>query len=255
LWKFKVTSEKVRKDPNAQKFWLSQMRETNALNLWVFSQFKSALGHNILEVGCGTGNFTVLIGEAGTKVLGVDIDEVFVKTAQAVTDHLPGVTIENRDITKSDWNAEFDTVVMLDVLEHLVSDVEMLERLWGALAPGGRLIIKAPALPGFFCPMDEAVGHQRRYTRRTLVNAIEAAGFSDPKCWAFNFVGIFGWWLNGSVLRRTTPPVAQLKVFNRLIPLLRTFDFFAPPGVGLSLIAIAERPNSQDNTNEGSASL
>jgi len=242
-----VTSENpVREDPNAQEFWLSQMRETSALNRWVFSQFESALGHNILEVGCGTGNFTALIGEAGTKILGVDIDEGFVKTAQAATEHLSGVTIENRDITKSNWNAEFDTVVMLDVLEHLVSDVEMLERLWRALAPGGRLIIKVPAMPGIFGAMDEVVGHQRRYTRRTLVDAIKAAGFSDPKCWAFNLVGVFGWWLNGRVLRRTVPPAAQLKGFNRLVPLLRAIDIFAPPGVGLSLIAIAERPQSSD---------
>jgi SAM-dependent methyltransferase len=245
----------LEEDNSAQAFWLIQMRETNALNQWVFSQFQSEMGQNVLEVGCGSGNFTVMIGNTGADLLAVDIDETFLEAARDATRHQPQVNIEHRDITQSAWDGEFDTIVMLDVLEHLEDDVTLLKSLWRALAPGGRLIIKVPALPGIFGVMDEVVGHQRRYTRRTLVKAIEAAGFSNPKCWAFNFVGVFGWWLNGRVLRRTVPPAAQLKSFNRLVPLFRTVDFFAPPGIGLSLVAIAERPNPQNHTNKGSASL
>ena len=226
---------------SAQSFWLSQMRDTNALNRWVFSQFQSALGKSVLEVGCGTGNFTVMIGETDADVLGVDIDEAFVESARTATRHQTRVKIENRDITESDWDAEFDTVVMLDVLEHLVDDAEFLRRLWNALTPDGRLIIKVPAMPGIFGAMDEVVGHQRRYTRRDLVERIEAAGFSDAKCWSFNFVRVFGWWLNGRVLRRSVPSAAQLRGFNRLVPLFRAIDFIAPPGIGLSLVAIAQR--------------
>ena len=227
---------------NAQGFWLSQMSRTDAFNRWVFSQFETSLGQQILEVGCGTGNFSALIGNTGAELLGVDIDESFVEIARAATHHQPRVTIESRDITKSDWNAAFDTVVMLDVLEHLADDTEMLRRLWRALTPGGRLVLKVPALPGIFGTLDEVVGHKRRYTRRTLAEAIVGAGFAKPKCWSFNFVGILGWWLNGRVLRRSVPPAGQIKSFNRLVPLFRAVDFMAPPGFGLSLIAIADRP-------------
>ena len=101
---------------------------------------------------------------------------------------------------------------------------------------------QSPAMPGIFGAMDEVVGHQRRYTRRDLVERIEAAGFSDAKCWSFNFVWVFGWWLNGRVLRRSVPSAAQLRGFNRLVPLFRAIDFIAPPGIGLSLVAIAQRP-------------
>lgn len=237
-----IPADSAQEDASAQDFWLRQMSKTNALNQWVFSQFKYALGQKILEVGCGNGNFTTLIGNTGADLLAVDIDETFVRAARTATHYQARVNVENHDITKSNWNAEFDTVVMLDVLEHLSDDVEMLQRLWHALIPGGKLVIKVPALPGIFGAMDEVVGHQRRYTRRTLGAALSGAGFANTKCWSFNFVGVFGWWLNGRVLRRSVPPVSQLRGFNRLVALFRAIDFIAPPGVGLSLVAIAERP-------------
>jgi SAM-dependent methyltransferase len=238
-----VTPENsAQEDASAQDFWLRQMNKTNALNQWVFSQFGYALGQKILEVGCGNGNFTAMIGDTGADLLAVDIDETFVRAARTATNHQVRVNVENHDITKSNWNAEFDTIVMLDVLEHLSDDIEILRRLWDALIPGGKLVLKVPALPGIFGAMDEAVGHKRRYTRRTLGSALSGAGFVDTKCWSFNFVGIFGWWLNGHVLHRPVPPAAQLRRFNRLVPLFRAIDLIAPPGVGLSLVAIAERP-------------
>jgi hypothetical protein len=50
-----------------------------------------------------------------------------------------------------------------------------------------------------------------------------------------------GWWLNGKILKRTTPPAGQLELFNLLVPLLRRFEHLVRPGFGLSLMAVGER--------------
>jgi SAM-dependent methyltransferase len=228
-------------DLGAQQFWLEQMGRTSALNRWVFSRFAGALGRDILEVGCGTGNFTRLMGESGARVLGIDIESTFVEAARAATRDQPSVRIEQADILECDWSRQFDTVVLLDVIEHLADDVAILGRLRDALVPGGRIVVKVPAMPALYGSLDEVVGHHRRYTRRGLAAALTAAEFVNISQRAFNAPGMLGWWVNGKLLRRQVPPAAQLKTFDALVPLFRAVDRVMPPGVGLSLVAVGER--------------
>lgn len=217
------------------------MRDTQALNLWVFSQFAHALGTEILEVGCGNGNFTALLGGSGARVLGIDIDPAFVGEARAATAHLDNVTIEHADITKHHQDKRFDTVVMLDVLEHIEDDIALLANLKERIKPGGSLIVKTPAMPSLYGSLDKAVGHFRRYSRRDLSSRLLRAGFDRIDVHAFNAAGVLGWWINGSLLGRTVPPAGQLKSFNRLVPVFRRLDRLVPAGIGLSLVGIARR--------------
>ena len=237
-------------DLAAQQFWLDQMGAASALNSWVFSQFSPALGRKILEVGCGTGNFTRLLGESGAEVLGVELEPTFVEVAKKATRHLPRVRVEQSNVLDREWRPTFDTIVLLDVIEHIEDDVATLSTLREALLPGGRIIIKVPALPAIFGSLDTAVGHYRRYTTASLSNSLRSAGFVGIKQHAFNAVGILGWWLNGKVLRRTTPPAAQLKSFDMLVPIIKALDRIAPQGLGLSLVAIAEVPAQRGSRAE-----
>ena len=227
---------------NTQRFWLDQLGSANALNQWVFSQFAENLGDDILEVGCGTGNFTTLMGETGALVHGIDIEPSFVEAAQQATRHQPNVSVEQADIVTGRWRQQFDTIVMLDVIEHIEDDAGILERLNEALIPGGRVVLKAPAMPSVYGALDEAVGHYRRYTCRHLNGVLEAAGFINARTQAFNALGALGWWFNGRLMRRRIPKAAHVSGFNSMVPLARVLDCFMPPGFGLSLIATAERP-------------
>ncbi len=243
-----ASSPNPTRDVAAQEFWLNHLGQANALNRWVVSEFADVLGQRILEVGCGTGNFTCLLAETGAKVLGIDTEEAFVTTARTATEAYPNARVEVGDVLESRWSSCFDTVVVLDVVEHIADDVGALRCMTRALVAGGRLIAKVPAMPSLYGPMDEVVGYYRRYTRRTLADALSAAGLINVRVWAFNAAGVLGWWLNSKILRRRVPPAAQLRSFNRLVPVLRLADRMSPAGFGLSLFAVGERSQSQPPT-------
>lgn len=138
----------------------------------------------ILEVGCGSGGNLELLARHG-EVHAIEMEATARERAAArgiarAVDHarLP-------DITPFPGQ-RFDVIVMLDVLEHIEQDVAALERLRASLAPGGRFVITVPAFPWLWSAHDEALHHQRRYTRRTLQAALVAAGLRASYLSHFN---------------------------------------------------------------------
>ena len=237
-------------DTQAQAFWLKQLGDASAINDWYFSQFKKHLGDRILEIGCGVGTFTLLMGQTGAEVVGLDINGDFVASALETTKELEHITIEMADVTECTWSADFDTVVALDVIEHIEDDQNILRALHDALRPGGKAIIKVPAMPSLHGSLDEVVGHYRRYSRQSIYDAMSDAGFKDIQIKFFNSLGILGWWLNGRLLRRRTPPAGQVKMFERLLPLVRALDSVSLNSVGLSLVAVGCRPRNSSGNPE-----
>lgn len=229
-------------DSSAQEFWLEQLGSSPAINDWYFSKIRNHLGAKVLEIGCGVGTFTRLIGETGAEVLGLDINKEFVEVARQATSDIDLVKVDQADVTNGDWNKEFDTVVALDVIEHIEDDRAMLEALFAALHPGGTAIIKVPAMQSIYGTLDEVVGHYRRYSRKTIEAVMSEAGFESIDVHYFNVPGILGWWLNGSLLRRTVPSAGQVEMFERLLPVVRAVDFVSPNCLGLSIVATATRP-------------
>jgi SAM-dependent methyltransferase len=226
-----------------QDFWLGQLGKANRFNNWVFERIKPALKGDVLEVGCGTGTFTRLIAACGHKVTGVELNAAYVEEARARVLGNPDVTILQGDATAMAWDHPFDTVVLLDVLEHIAEDEAFLKRLGAALRPGGNIILKVPAGEWLFGPMDSAIGHFRRYSRKTLRDVLERAAFAQVQQEYFNAAGVPGWWLNGRVLKRTTPPQEQLALFEFLVPVLKQIEAVARP-IGLSIIATATKPGA-----------
>lgn len=226
-------------DRKAQDFWLANLGEADRFNRWVLSRFERHLGRDVLEVGCGSGNFTVLMAARGHRVTGIDIEPAYVEAAQRRLAPFPDARVSCGDATAADWSERFDTVVALDVIEHIEGDREFLARLAGVLKPGGKLVVKVPAAPSLMSTLDRVVGHYRRYDRRSLADTLGAAGLAPVSLAHFNVPGIFGWWLNGKVLKRTTPPDEQVKAFERLVPLFRAAESVVPVPFGLSLIGVA----------------
>jgi SAM-dependent methyltransferase len=227
-------------DMQAQDFWLDRLGVAHRFNAWVFSRFRRQLGDNILEVGCGSGNFTTLIAADGHKVTGCDLHEPYTEIARARLAAYPKASVVCADATAADFGTGFDTVVCLDVLEHIEDDVGFLNRLRATLNPGGRIILKVPAYRWLYCGMDRAIGHYRRYDRTSLRATLRAGGFDLVEQRYFNVAAVFGWFLNGKLLKRTTPPAEQLAAFERLVPLFRLFEDVTRIPFGVSLIAVGE---------------
>jgi len=243
----------------AQSFWLEHLQFANHYNRWIVAQILPYLGDEILEVGCGNGNFTELLAQTGVYLTAIDVNETYVNAAVNRLQERANVEILVADATQINWaqfpsmrsqnqlEKSFDTIVLLDVLEHVEEDAKLLQHLSQGLRSGGRLILKVPALNWLYSPMDQAIGHYRRYTRKTLSETLKqascsgSADFSELIVWYFNAAGIPGWWLNGRLLQRTTPPSEQIGWFDRVVPILEAIESRIPTPIGLSLFAVAKK--------------
>ena len=138
------------------------------------------------------------------------------------------------------WRGAFDTVICLNVLEHVRDPLLALRNMHTALQPGGRLLLYVPQGQRLYSSLDEVLGHRTRYERATLEQELGETGFRLEQVRDFNRGGVPGWWLNGRVLRRRHFSKVQLKLFNMLVPLVRRADDLLPWN-GLGLIAVARR--------------
>ncbi len=221
-----------------QTFWLENLKVADNYNDWIFSQIFPYLGAEVLEVGCGNGNFTIRLACCCKKVVALDLNKEYVKTTKARLQGKKTVEIIQADASNIQWKHSFDTIVMLDVLEHIEDDINMLRNLSSYLKPDGKLVIKVPALNFLYSRMDQAVGHYRRYNKNALKCIFEQANFAEPLIWYFNATGIFGWWLNGKIFCRTKPMTQQVSLFNKLVPMFKNIENIVQVPIGLSLFAV-----------------
>ena len=226
---------------SAQAAWLEGLEEAENFTRWVADEIAPFLHGRALEIGCGTGTYTELLARRCEEVIAVEIDPAFAaRTRERFADR-PRVRVVEGDARLLPELGRFDTIVMLDVLEHIEDDVAMLRSLQDRLSPDGRLVLKVPASPALYGTLDSAIGHYRRYSRRTLSQTAAQAGLDLIACRPFNLAAAPGWWLNGRLLKRTHPPQAQLRLYDRLVPVFRAVDRLTGPPLGTSWIAAARR--------------
>ena len=223
---------------------LDRMRTLKRYSRWIWDVIAPHVGKRVLEVGAGTGNMTRLL-YGRELIVATDFEKPYVDILRNRFHRTPTIRVDRFDL-ENDTDFErmkqydVDTVVALNVIEHLNDDVAALRRMHELLPPGGRVVIFVPADQKLYGTMDQQVGHRRRYSRQTLRDAIEQAGFTIHKLQYVNVVGRFGWWLNGRVLGRAHVPAAQSKIFDLLVPLFRAIEPSDPPK-GLSLVAVATK--------------
>ena len=222
---------------------LERMSRMRHLNRRIAKTFDPHLGRRVLEVGCGHGNLTEHL-LARADVVATDLDEVALARMRAAMGGYDHLEIHRWDLREPlpplGPGPAIDTVVCLNVLEHIAEERRALENARTILAPtSGKLCLLVPAHPSLFSPLDEKLGHQRRYTKRSLTEALTGAGFRVESVSWFNLLGMPGWWLNGKVLRRDRLPPFQLAVYNALSRVAIPAERLIGPPVGLSLIAIA----------------
>jgi SAM-dependent methyltransferase len=156
----------------------------------------------------------------------------------------PGVTVDywdlNEEAPASLLEEQFDTIVCLNVLEHIKDHETALKRMHARLAPGGRLVLLVPAHQMLFNGFDRGVSHFRRYNKPGTRKLLAEAGFQLDKVWYFNMLGALGWYVNGNILGKTLLPAGQLKLIDALVPVLRA-ESMLPRPFGLSLIAVARK--------------
>jgi SAM-dependent methyltransferase len=177
----------------------------------------------------------------------VDNDPLYVEMANWRLGHLENVTTSMLDLSDTaayrDMKGErFDTIVCLNVLEHIAPDEQVLQAYHDLLAPGGHAIILVPAHMWLYGPCDEALGHVRRYTHTELHTKMQAAGFEVVMMEEFNRMGVPGWYLNKQLGRRDLSP-RQMRLFELLLPVAKGMEALKL-GHGLSLIGVGRKPEA-----------
>ncbi len=223
---------------------LERMGRLSQYNGWIWDSIEPYVGDRVLEVGAGIGNMTrVLYGRE--LIVATDVELPYLHMLRNRFSRNPTIKVEKLDLNSDDCLAlqhySFDTVVCLNVLEHIEDHEGALQRLFEILKPGGRLVLFVPADQKLFGTMDAQVGHFRRYSREELQQLMESAGFTTEMITYRNVFGRFGWWLNGRLLKRTHLPAGQSRVFDLFVPLLRRLEP-SSPSKGLSLIAVGKKP-------------
>jgi SAM-dependent methyltransferase len=223
---------------------LKQLAELDRYNSWVYEQIVPGLGERVLEIGAGTGNITQFLCADSRYVVATDIVPSYRKELQQLFGDRPNVEIGKFDLTSKapqDFVGHpFDTVVCLNVLEHIEDDLFALEQMNNVLKVGGKLALLVPAHRILYGEFDRVLGHYRRYEKQEMIDKLKRVGFSKLKLKYFSLLAALPWFINGRMLKRDYLPVEQANLANRLVPLLKLERLIGPP-CGLSLVAIAQK--------------
>jgi glycosyltransferase involved in cell wall biosynthesis len=223
---------------------LSSLSQAHRFNGWMAQVLKPYLGNRILEIGAGLGNMTIQFLPRDFYIAS-DYDQLHLDYLKALTAQRPKLQVARIDAQNpADFKAHrgnIDTVVCLNVLEHLPQAPAALRNMYDVLEPGGRVVLLVPQGQWLYSPLDDAVGHVKRYSTTDFPADIEAQGFVVEKLFHFNKAGVLGWAFNGKVLGRSKMARFQLKAYDSMTWLLKRIDRFLP-WHGLSLIAIARKP-------------
>jgi len=222
---------------------LGRLQRAPRFTRWMADVIRPYVGEAVLEIGAGTGNLTLQLVPR-TLYWASDINPHYIDYLDTLTQSRPYLRVGFTDGERAQSypaDQKFDTVICLNVVEHLADDLAALQNIRRALVPGGRAIILVPCGPWLYGTLDQVLGHYRRYTREQLAAVAGRAGFCIEKLFSFNRVGVLAWWLNGRVLRRTTFGLSQIKMLNLLTPIFRIVDSWLPVPP-LSLIAVLGNP-------------
>jgi len=136
----------------------------------------------------------------------------------------------------------YDSILYIDVLEHIEDDRSELARAAARLAPGGHLVVLSPAYQSVYSPFDAAIGHHRRYDRGSLL-ALAPPGLTQARSFYLDSLGLMLSVVNRFVARQSSPTPTTIKVWDSsIVPLSRLADRLVGHSFGRSIVAVWTRP-------------
>ncbi len=225
---------------------LDAVAEATNYYRWIIDAFSKHIGPATIEAGAGIGTVSELILAKNVvrDLLLIEPASNNVPALRARFAGDPRVRVHHGYLEDLAPTLRADTIIAVNVLEHVERDVEFLRAAYTALVPGGKLLILVPALPAIFGSLDRAFDHYRRYSRPVLRSALMKAGFEIDELYYLNCIGMAAWFVAGRVLGRTTLGRRQVRFYDRfVIPWLSRAEKIVHPPIGQSLFLIAHKPD------------
>ena len=217
---------------------------------WIVEIFAPHLGRRVVEVGAGKGAFSELILEHGVESLSLvePSPEMFRELRERVEGLRPGAVVEtyNTIFTEAapliSASVRPDTIIYINVLEHVADDVAELELMRHTLADGGRAFVFVPALGWLYGSFDRQIGHHRRYSKRELEEKCRRAGLRVLDAGYLDLPGVLPWWVKYRLLRSETMEAGAVKLYDKFcVPLIKTVETRLRPPIGKNIFLVAEK--------------
>ena len=237
-----VSSDDVGKET------LEHLESFEAYAAWIYQKIHPFLGHRVLEVGSGVGTIIPhLLSGASRELMITDYREDYVDILQRKFDTHPNVEFFHFDATSppdSDIQQNPpDTVICLNVLEHIKEDQKALSHMFDLLQPGGKCIILVPAFQQLYSKLDYYLEHYRRYNASALEEKMHGAGFDHSTSFYFNPVGAVGWFVSGRILKGGTIKPWHITFQRFLLPISQLVDKLPFP-FGISVVCVGIKPET-----------
>jgi len=223
---------------------LDTLAGAQRFNAWMADTVRPWLGNDVMEIGAGIGNMSRQLSPGRRRYVATDIDDEHLARLRSRFRMRPRVDVAKCDVCDTGdfefFANKFDSVVCLNVLEHVPDPATGLKNIHSVLKPGGRAIVLVPQDQRIYGTLDKALGHYLRYSEEQLCRRMVDAGFRVEATIHFNRATKPGWYWNGRVLKRVDFSRFQLRLFDLLTPVWRRLDRFLPWGA-VSVIAIGEK--------------
>ncbi len=226
---------------------LENLANANRFFGWIADELSPHLGHRILEVGAGIGTIAIKMAERkpASQITALEPAGNLFDELQAATTRLRSVTplqLTSQDLA-STRHQQFDSIVYVNVLEHIRDDAAEMRTAFELLAPGGSLGVFVPAMSRLYGSLDYKSGHHRRYDKAQLREVISGAGFEIVELRYLEVAGVLPYWLMYRVLNRQSLSAMSSGVFDGVVvPVSKIAQRLVPnPPFGKNLLAIARR--------------
>jgi SAM-dependent methyltransferase len=216
---------------------------------WVAEETFPKLKGDILEIGSGLGTYSkqIIKNHPNSQITLSDVSQSYVKnlTKTFSTDTITvfKLDLNNKEDFKKIGYEKFDSIIAINVLEHVKNDEFAISELYKMLKNNGTLIILVPANKFLYNVIDKSIGHWRRYTKNELKNKLIDNNFKIEKIFSFNILGVFGWFLNGNIFKKSEINKNASSIFDKLIPIMKIIEKYSGRPFGLSVICYCKKFN------------
>ena len=201
---------------------------------------KNYIGNKILEIGPGNGEIIENFKDEKYEITLIDNDNEMCKVLNEKFKSNKNIKILNSNI--SSVNEKYDSILYMDVVEHIENDVEELDRACNQLSNSGKLIIVVPAFNFLFSDFDRDVGHYRRYDKKAFIEYTKSKNLKILNLKYFDSIGFLILSLSKLFnFKGRKNAVLGIKVWNLLMPLSRLIDKLFFYQFGKSLICVIQK--------------
>lgn len=249
------TAEKLERDmimgkQNELSENLNNWDYISRYSLWMYHTYEKYVGKKVLDVGAGMGRMVAFYIDKCEEVVATDI---FQSQVDYMNERFKGYSNFSAivcDIMKDNmgqYKEKFDTIICINVLEHLEDDLLAVQKMKEMLMDRGKIILFVSALQKLYCQMDSNVNHYRRYDKGELKKIADECDLTVEYNKYFNALGIIPYYIRGKKKFKSGESFStslnenNSKIYNLASKILEPIERKISIPFGLSEIIVLEK--------------